>query len=183
MVLLRSIGFRSNGVGLELCSFTGKIQPGSYYSAYALLKTKKAGFYSKPASVSYKYLVIKYLQFNHNSLCLSHIVNMGYFIVSGVEFLFSGFKGCQGGFYVFIGMYGGWYQPVNNMSFRNDGINHNRAENTIILPDIHNHRSRFRNISFHIDRSYHGIRFADIKSFFAQAGLKFPGICPKSFFQ
>jgi len=112
-------------------------------------------------------------------LCFGHIRDRLYFVISGIQLLFSFTEGPEGELDIFIGVDGGGHQPVNDVSFGDDGIYYDGAEDVIVFPEVHYHGSGLGDVSFHIYGGNGGIGLSDVKATVFQAFLQFVHYAPQ----
>ena len=73
------------------------------------------------------------------------------------------------------------YQAIDDVSFRDNGVDHDRAEDVVIFAQVHNHGGCFGHITLHVDGGYRRIGLADVESAVFQAFLQFVHHIPEFF--
>src|ERR1044072_1216874 len=117
------------------------------------------------------YLLYYSILLYHWDLC--HLV---FFLVQ----LLLGFaESLQGKCDVFIVVGGSGYQSVDDLSFRDHRVHHDRAEDVIILAQVEAHSGSLGDIALEVDRRYRRVGMPDVEAPFFQALLQLIHIVPQ----
>lgn len=78
-------------------------------------------------------------------------------------------------------MNGGGHQAIDDVSFWNNGIDYDAAEDVVVLPQVHYHCGCFGNVALHVNGGNGGIGFADVEAGVFQSFLKLVYYIPEFF--